>query len=314
MKSKLLFLLINVTTLQMQAFQTSQIRSTQNHAVSVLTDVDKKTIINLIEAAKQNDAARIDQITREYETNSKRIISIINEKDPSIADQEYAETALTTAVSLGNINALDKILQLGADPNIRGSNNRVPLLRAIVSQPHAVLVLLRAGATPTEYILRRADTQADQTIRQNVLEKIKQFDREQDQNVSIFSQILLCRLNDAVSENNLDKFEGIHAEICKNNIDSTSIANTQIMGQTLLHIATRKAFNNFIKRIIELRADVNAKDKDNLTPLEIAILVRRDSDIIKTLLEAGAHVTPKAIEFAGNKSSPQNQRNHFKIA
>ncbi|MEX6690568.1 ankyrin repeat domain-containing protein [Danxiaibacter flavus] len=59
-------------------------------------------------------------------------------------------------------------------------------------------------------------------------------------------------------------------------------------GNTLYHLAVTKNDLSLLKRIEKLNVDVNAKNKEGLTPLHKAAMVSRDNEILKYLLSIGA--------------------------
>lgn len=66
------------------------------------------------------------------------------------------------------------------------------------------------------------------------------------------------------------------------------VAAPQKDGNTLYHIAVVKNDINLLKKINELKVDVNAKDKDGFTALHRAAMIAKDDAILKYLLQIGA--------------------------
>ncbi len=67
-----------------------------------------------------------------------------------------------------------------------------------------------------------------------------------------------------------------------------NLASPQKDGNTLYHLAITKNDVSLLKKITDLKVDVNAKNKDGLTPLHRAAMTSKDDSILKYLVEAGA--------------------------
>ncbi|WP_214303359.1 ankyrin repeat domain-containing protein [Wolbachia endosymbiont of Erebia cassioides] len=62
--------------------------------------------------------------------------------------------------------------------------------------------------------------------------------------------------------------------------------------RTPLHIAAVKGYTEIVKVLIDLGADINAKDKNERTPLHIAA-VKGYTEIVKVLIDLGADINAK---------------------
>ncbi|WP_289660477.1 ankyrin repeat domain-containing protein [Flavobacterium panacagri] len=67
-----------------------------------------------------------------------------------------------------------------------------------------------------------------------------------------------------------------------------NLATAQKDGNTLYHLAITKNDVSLLKKITDLKVDVNAKNKDGLTALHRAAMTSKDDAILKYLVEAGA--------------------------
>jgi ankyrin repeat protein len=67
-----------------------------------------------------------------------------------------------------------------------------------------------------------------------------------------------------------------------------NIADTQKNGSSLYHLVLVRNGITLLKRIEEFKVDVNAKDKEGLTPLHKAAMLAQDDAILKYLLAIGA--------------------------
>jgi ankyrin repeat protein len=67
-----------------------------------------------------------------------------------------------------------------------------------------------------------------------------------------------------------------------------NLATPQKDGNTLYHFAITKNDLTLLKKIVDLNIDVNAKNKDGLTPLHKAAMISKDDSLLKYLLSVGA--------------------------
>ncbi|MBW1655553.1 ankyrin repeat domain-containing protein [Flavobacterium quisquiliarum] len=67
-----------------------------------------------------------------------------------------------------------------------------------------------------------------------------------------------------------------------------NLATAQKDGNTLYHLAITKNDVSLLKKITDLKVDVNAKNKEGLTALHRAAMTSKDDAILKYLVEAGA--------------------------
>nr|WP_294786216.1 ankyrin repeat domain-containing protein [uncultured Flavobacterium sp.] len=67
-----------------------------------------------------------------------------------------------------------------------------------------------------------------------------------------------------------------------------NLATPQKDGNTLYHLAITKNDVALLKKITDLKVDINAKNKDGLTALHRAAMTSKDDAILKYLVEAGA--------------------------
>ncbi|MEO1031920.1 MAG: ankyrin repeat domain-containing protein [Bacteroidota bacterium] len=71
------------------------------------------------------------------------------------------------------------------------------------------------------------------------------------------------------------------------------LSKPQGHGKTLYHLAIEKNNLNLLKRIHEFKVDINAKNKDGLTPLHLAAMKAQNQDMLKYLISIGADKTVK---------------------
>ncbi|MES2826743.1 MAG: ankyrin repeat domain-containing protein [Bacteroidota bacterium] len=87
---------------------------------------------------------------------------------------------------------------------------------------------------------------------------------------------------------NAPKTEDFEAKIAVLQKAGLSVNTPQLNGNTLYHLAVAKNDISLLKRIEALGVDVNAKNKEGITPLHKAALISKDDAILKYLVSIGA--------------------------
>ncbi|MBU9710892.1 ankyrin repeat domain-containing protein [Evansella tamaricis] len=88
--------------------------------------------------------------------------------------------------------------------------------------------------------------------------------------------------------------------------------NTDIFGGTALTWATHMGNSEFVKRLIELGADVNKLDESGRVPLEIACYFGYE-EIVQRLLNEGASINKRCFERARDSWNGSDQANIIDI-
>lgn len=94
--------------------------------------------------------------------------------------------------------------------------------------------------------------------------------------------------------------------------DNVNVAAPQKDGNTLLHLAIAKNDLDLLKKLNDLKIDVNYVNKESMTALQKAALVAKDDSILKYLVSLGANKTIKtefdetAYDLAAENESLKN--------
>ncbi|MFH7018316.1 ankyrin repeat domain-containing protein [Flavobacterium sp. FlaQc-47] len=169
-------------------------------------------------------------------------------------------TPFMVAAGAREITALEKLLPLAKNINLQNPKGESALTMAVRSgTPEAVAALLSKGADV------------------NVKDK-------DGNNLGVY---LVQAYRPAGREANAAK-DPFDTKVKLLQEKGLNLAAAQKDGSTLYHFAIAKNDINLIKKLADLKIDVNAKNKDGITALHKAAMVAKDDSILKYLVSIGA--------------------------
>ncbi|MEP6804221.1 MAG: ankyrin repeat domain-containing protein [Flavobacterium sp.] len=169
-------------------------------------------------------------------------------------------TPIMVAAGAREITALEKLLPLAKNINLQNPKGESALTMAVRSgTPEAVAALLNKGADV------------------NVKDK-------DGNNLGVY---LVQTYRPAGREANAAK-DPFDTKVKLLQEKGLNLATAQKDGSTLYHFAIAKNDINLIKKLADLKIDVNAKNKDGITALHKAAMVAKDDSILKYLVSIGA--------------------------
>ncbi|MFZ0599656.1 MAG: ankyrin repeat domain-containing protein [Flavobacterium sp.] len=169
-------------------------------------------------------------------------------------------TPFMVAAGAREITALEKLLPLAKNINLQNPKGESALTMAVRSgTPEAVAALLSKGADV------------------NVKDK-------DGNNLGVY---LVQAYRPAGREANAAK-DPFDTKVKLLQEKGLNLAAAQKEGSTLYHFAIAKNDINLIKKLADLKIDVNAKNKDGITALHKAAMVAKDDSILKYLVSIGA--------------------------
>jgi ankyrin repeat protein len=184
--------------------------------------------------------------------------------DANAANNE-GTTALMNAASAKDTAALELLLPIVKNNNTQNSKGESALTMAVKSgTPEAVALLLSKGA----------DINVQDKDGNNLGYYLIQSYRPQ-----------MSRGPEAGNSQKQDPF-GTKIKLLQDK--GLNLATPQKDGNTLYHFAITKNDLTLLKKIADLNIDINAKNKDGLTPLHKAAMISKDDAILKYLLSIGA--------------------------
>lgn len=186
---------------------------------------------------------------------------------PSVRGGSERETALMAAAAGGHVEVLQLLLQWGADPNAVDSLGRTALVYGIVAaQPEAVRILLQTGARPNT---------ADRNRRTPLMEAVSADSPRRREVEGRLVELLAAR----GAQVNATAEDGW-----------TPLMLALLPVERGRGIDTEPQALPIVKRLLELGADPNARNADNMSALALARRFRLPR--LSTLLtEAGGRVS-----------------------
>ena len=187
----------------------------------------------------------------------KDVLQVIIEHGADVnATNRNDETALTVACRVGNINAINVLLNTGADPNNADSAGRTPIHHAITGgcSKEVIQVLIDHGADVNARDIKNATALWNACSKGN-------------------DDVINVLLNAGADANPVE-----------------------VGGHTCLHAAVMgRCSKDILQAVVDHGADVNATNKGNASALSIACCYG-DADAIKILLKAGADTNNAEVD------------------
>lgn len=248
------------------------------------------------------DVNAIAQATPEYLDKLANMIEegTIDDSDPHVD----GVTAVHVAAQGGHLDCVNILIDAGADVTVQDDEDRTPLLLAVKGNyADVAIALVKGGADPnTPYV-------DDDGVSHNLL-----FDSLVVENTE-FASLLIESGADIYSEDehkvttllqasHRGMTDIVKALISKNSrpewVNTASDENI-----TPIIAASSEGHLDIVKMLVDAKADVNSKDKDQTSAL-MAAAARGHTDIVEVLIKAGANINDQnadghtALMFAYN--------------
>lgn len=256
-----------------------------------------------------------DDILSKRETYQKLLASEMERiNDPeNPVDKDTLNLALIHAAFVGNIDKLNQLIKLGADPDARNDEQRTALMIAARNaQPESVKALLAAGANPN----------AKDSSGRTALMLASGY---------VFNYLSVKELIKAGADVNAKSKEGesalhmtltpVGADACitclKDLIDAGADVDVKDSDEsTPLLYAAKDCHYLASKLLVDAGADVNTSNQDGTTPLMYAVYLMPCGNYALYLLNAGANPNAKDKNGAsvsylfehGNKDSEEREK------
>jgi ankyrin repeat protein len=225
--------------------------------------------------------------------------AVVSRTKPDVAAQRQA---LWDAAHHGYLEEVERLLEAGAKPNVRGEDGSSPLEAACYMQHEEIVArLLKAKADPNAKTARVVNRGRDYYKGSTAL-TFAVGDANRDDARARIARALLAAGADpnacGPSKMTPMHFNAVHgdkhaaelvAEMKKHKADLGIRASTEFMDKvTPLHIAVRANDRiAMVKALLAAGADPDATDGDGATPLHLAAAFGH-ADMVKALLAAGA--------------------------
>ena len=236
--------------------------------LAALTSFLKSMVYNFVAAAGLGDTSSLRRLSRNgvdvnVQSRSTNLIEGL--------------TALHAAAAAGQLETVQFLLIISANPNISDSEGKTPLHRA-AGQGHAKVVtaLLEAGANV--YTQDNSGKTAQQTAQDNGHSGVAT-------SLLNYAQAMQQKLRKAVNDDDLP----LIWRLIDNGVDVNAKDNT---GKTALHYAARKTSRVAVTINALLKAtniNMDAKNDEGHTPLHVAVKADH-TEAVKALLAGGAGV------------------------
>lgn len=182
-------------------------------------------------------------------------------------------------------------LSKGADANKADKEGNTPLMAAAAAKETAVLEILLPVTKNVNAQNLKGESALTNAVRSGTPEAValllgKGADVNiKDKDGNNLGVYLVQSYKPAGKETTADPFDA-KAKLLQDK--GLNLAAAQKDGNTLYHLAITKNDITLLKKITDLKVDINAKNKDGLTALHRAAMTSKDDSILKYLISAGA--------------------------
>ncbi len=192
-----------------------------------------------------------------------------------------------------NIEIFKFFMDEGVDVNLQDNEGRSPFMNAVNGNTLEVVKFLMPHASDINTKDRKGRTALAMAVSRNSTSVVAFLLENGADTHSIDKEgntIMVDLLNTFGSKKDPEAFEKKLKLLTAKGLDLTL---SQAKGNTLYHLAIEKNNLDLLKRIYQFGVDVNAKNKDGISPLHLAAMKTKDKSILKYLLEIGADKTAK---------------------
>lgn len=197
------------------------------------------------------------------------------------------------AFSVKNPKIITYFTNKGLNVNLTDDKGNTPFMNASFMNNKEVLEILSKGLKNINQQNKDGHSALTIAIRRNKPE-IVEYLLKKGANISVKDnkkQSLAYHLVDAF-RGNINDFKKKATLLTEKGL---SLNEKLKSDNTLLHNAVKNEKLELVKELINLKLDVNAKNNENVTPLHLASMMNKNTDIIKFLLSVGADKNSKTI-------------------
>ncbi len=211
---------------------------------------------------------------------------------PNTIDEKGRNPLHSIAYNSKDIAIYKYFIDKGVDVNLQDKGGNSPFMNASHSNKLKVVTLLSKYVTNINKKDNNGRSALTMAVNRNTTDVIE-FLLEKGANIHTKDKkgnTLSYYLVNNYNNKNTKRFEDKLALLQKHKL---IINQPQNSGNNLLHIATNRSDLDLLKRLVEFNIDVNAKNDENLTALQIAAMKAKNLKIIKYLLSIGANKSVK---------------------
>lgn len=236
-------------------------------------------------------------------SNSLEVFRYLKQKglDPNLAENN-GDTPLSIYASNGkDPEVITFLLSNGADPDQANNEGSTALMNAAKSNQFEILSPLVSTSKAINATNEKGQTALMVAVEKNAPKSVKLLlDAEADvRSVDKNGNSALYYLIESFRLGSTNDFNAKYGLLEKSNLDFTSV---QGGGNTFFHLAAFKNELYLLEKAAELNLDINAKNRNGLTPLHIAAMKANNDKTLRFLVDNGAD---KAIRTDFDESAYQ---------
>lgn len=209
---------------------------------------------------------------------------------PNQKDKEGLTPLFTLSSRHKDITVLNYFLDKGNSVNQLDKEGNTPLINASSRNSLEVVSLLENKSSNINATNSQGHSALTSAVARNTSDVVSYLIKKgADINVKdVKGNTLVYYLLESYTPRDIKKFDEKWNILTEKGLN---FAQNQEKGNNIYHLAVDKADLNLLQKVASVNVDINAKNKDGLTPLHKAVMTAKNLDIIKFLLEKGANKT-----------------------
>ena len=222
-------------------------------------------------------------------SNSLNVFEYLNDKgiQPNIITTDGVTPLMIYAKGGEDIKVFEYFLKNGVDPNATDKDGNTALLNASAGKEAPIIKLLVQKTSKLDAVNKKGETALTRAVQWNSAEVVdillKSGASPNVENPD--GNNIIYYLVESYNSGKKEDYEQKVEMLSEKGVQLTSVSSN---GNSLLHWAAQSNKLELLNKAKELKLDINAQNKEGLSPLHIAAMKANNDKVLRYLIENGA--------------------------